>query len=89
MVLGMDGVSLPPELEQFAAEAIAAGQYRDTADVVRAGVALLRRRDLARAELLAGVLAAKAEGDRDGYLTADAVGEHVRATIARRRGTRA
>lgn len=79
-------MSLPPELEQFAAEAVAAGRYRDTAEVVRAGVELLRRRDQARAELLASVVAAKNEGDRDGYLTADDVATRVRETIARRRG---
>jgi putative addiction module CopG family antidote len=85
----MDGMSLPPELEQFAADAVAAGHYRDTADVVRAGVELLRRRDQARAELLASVLAAKEQGDRDGYLNADEVAAHVRETITRRTGASA
>jgi putative addiction module CopG family antidote len=82
----MDGIALPPDLEQFAAEAVAAGHYRDTAEVVRAGVELLRRREQARADLLASVIAAREEGDRDGYLTADEVATHVRETIARRTG---
>jgi putative addiction module CopG family antidote len=86
IVLSMDGVSLPPELEQFAADAIAAGHYRDTADVVRAGVELLKRHGQARAALLASVLAAKAEGDRDGYLTGDEVAAHVGGSIARKSG---
>ena len=85
----MDGIALPPDLEQFAAEAIAAGHYRDTAEVARAGVELLRRRELARADLLASVLAAREEGDRSGYLTADEVAAHVRETIARRTGAAA
>ena len=38
MISTMDGVTLPPDLEQFATEAVAAGRYRDTAEVVRAGV---------------------------------------------------
>ena len=80
----MDGIALPPDLEQFAAEAVAAGHYRDTAEVVRAGVELLRRREQARAALLGSVLAAREEGDRVGYLTADEVAAHVRDTIARR-----
>jgi len=85
----MDGITLPPDLEQFAAEAVAAGHYRDTAEVVRAGVELLRRREHARAELLASVLAAREEGERAGYLTADEVAAHVRETITRRTGAAA
>jgi len=83
----MDQVTLTPELEQFATEAVAAGRYRDVGAVVQAGVELLRQHDAARAALLESVLAAQAEGDRDGYLTADEVAARVRATIARRSPT--
>jgi hypothetical protein len=68
----MDDVTPPPELEQFAEAAVAAG------------VRLLQRKDEARAELLASVLAAKEESDREGYLRGDEVAERVRATIARK-----
>ena len=85
----MDGITLPPDLEQFVAEEVAAGHYRDLDDVVRAGVDLLRQRAQARAELLASVLAAQEEGDRVGYLTGDEVAAHVRGTIARKAGTAA
>ena len=80
----MDDVILPPELERFAEEAIAAGRYRDVSALVAAGIRLLQRQDEARAELLASVLAAKEESDREGYLTGDEVAARVRATIARR-----
>jgi antitoxin ParD1/3/4 len=80
----MDDMSLPPELERFADEAIASGRYPDRAALVAAGISLLRRQEQARAELLASVLAAKEEADRDGYLTGDEVAAQVRATIARR-----
>ncbi len=80
----MDTVTLPPELERFAAEAVASGRYRTVSEVVAAGVTLLRRQEQARAELLASVLAAKEESDQDGYLTGDEVAERVRARIARR-----
>jgi putative addiction module CopG family antidote len=80
----MDGMALSPELERFAADLVAAGRYRDVAEVVAAGVSLLQRQEQARAELLASVVAAKAESDRDGYLSGDEVAERVRATIARR-----
>ncbi len=80
----MDGIILPPDLEQFAAEAVASGRFQDVSEVVRTGMELLKQRERARAELLASVLAAQAEGDRDGYLTGDEVAAHVRAAIARR-----
>ena len=80
----MDNVMLTPELERFATEAVAAGRYRDLAEVVQAGVSLLQRQEAARAELLASVLAAQERGDRDGYLTGDEVAAKVRASIARR-----
>ena len=80
----MDNVTLPPELERFAEEAVAAGRYRDVSAVVAAGIRLLQRQDEARAELLTSVLAAKEESDREGYLTGDEVAARVRATIARR-----
>ena len=80
----MDHVTLPPELERFAAEAVAAGRYRDVSEVVAAGVSLLQRQEQARAELLASVLAAKAEADRDGYLTGDELLTRVEARLAQR-----
>ena len=80
----MATVTLRPELEQFATEAIAAGRYRDVSEVIEAGVSLLKRQEQARSELLASVLAAKEESERDGYLTSDEVAERVRATIARK-----
>ncbi len=89
IIAEMDDVFLPPELEQFATEAVASGRYRDRADLVAAGVSLLRRQEVARVELLASVLSAKDEGDRDGYLTGDELAARVRATIARRSNTSA
>jgi putative addiction module CopG family antidote len=76
-------VTLPPELDRFAIDAVAAGRYRDFSELVAAGVSLPQRQEQARAELLASVLVAKEESDRNGYLTGDEVGERVRATIAR------
>ena len=86
MICSMDTVTLPPELERFAAEAVATGRYRDVADVVAAGVSLLRRQEQARAELLASVLAAQAEADRDGCLTGDQMVARVRARLVEKYG---
>lgn len=82
MIRGMDDVTLPPELERFAAEAVAAGRYRDTAEVVRAGVDLLRQRDAARAAFVASLDAAVAEGERDGFFSIEEVEREMDEVIA-------
>lgn len=79
---GMNAITLPPDLEQYANDAVAAGRFRDVSEVVRAGISMLQRADSARAALLASVLAAQDEGDRDGYLTADDLMTRVEARLA-------
>ncbi len=69
----MDTVVLPPDLEQFAAEAVASGHYRDTADVVRTGLNLIRRRDTARADFIASLEAAQRDGEQNGFHSLDNV----------------
>src|SRR5947209_12418324 len=54
----MDDMTLPPELERFAAEAIAAGRYRDKAALLAAGVDLVRRLEAERAMFVASLEAA-------------------------------
>ena len=82
----MDDVTLPPELERFAEAAVAAGRYRDVSAVVAAGVSLLQRQDQARAELLASVLAAEEEAEREGCVTGDEMIARVRARLAEKFG---
>jgi antitoxin ParD1/3/4 len=77
----MDTDTLPPDLARFADEAVAAGRFRDVADVIRTGVAMLQRSEAARAHLLASVVAAEAEGDRDGYFSLDQIEAEMRAAI--------
>lgn len=89
MVKSMNDVTLPPELERFAAEAVAAGRYRDHAEVVSAGVSLQQQMERQRAELHASVVAARDEGDRDGYLTGDELVARVEARLAGRPATAA
>ncbi len=84
----MDGMDLPPDLEQFAAAAVAAGRYRDVGEVVAAGVGLLRRTEARREELLATVIAAEAQGERDGFLTIDEVMRDADALIEEMAGPR-
>ena len=75
-------MTLPPELEQFAADAVAAGRYRDVAEVVAAGVELIRNRDKARAEFLASLDAAQREGEQNGFHSLDDVLAELDAIIA-------
>ncbi len=67
----MDGVTLPPDLEQFATEAVAAGRYRDTAEVVRAGVQLLQRAEAEVAEFVVSLQTARDEANWDGWVSLD------------------
>ena len=83
----MDGTPLPPDLENFVANAVASGRYRDVAEVVAAGVSLLRRQEQVRADLLASVLAAEAEADRDGMMTEDDMMARIEARLAERRAS--
>jgi putative addiction module CopG family antidote len=67
----MDDVTLPPELERFAEEAVAAGRFRDLSAVVAAGANLLRRQEQAHADFVASLEAAEAA--RDGWHSLDEV----------------
>jgi antitoxin ParD1/3/4 len=82
----MTSVALPPELERFAAEAVAAGRYRDVSEVIAAGVSLLQRQEQARAELLASVIKAQEEADREGCVTGDEMVARIRARLAEKHG---
>jgi putative addiction module CopG family antidote len=82
----MSTVTLPPELERFATEAVAAGRYRSVSDVVVAGMTLLQRQEQARADLLASVLAAEKEVARDGCVSGDEMLARVRARLAEKHG---
>ena len=78
-------MTLPPELERFAAEVVAAGRYRDVADVVAAGVTLLQRQEQARAEFVASLEAAEAEAEREGWHSLDDVLADMDRIIAEKR----
>jgi putative addiction module CopG family antidote len=85
----MDSVTLPPDLEQFATEAVASGRFRDRDELVRTGVDLLRRRETARAEFIASLEAAQEEGRRNGFHEIDDVMAELDAIIAEEEHARA
>ncbi|GAV37049.1 hypothetical protein ROTAS13_04742 [Roseomonas sp. TAS13] len=78
----MSIVTLTPEQERFAADAVAQGRFRDLDEVVRKGVALLQQAEAEVASFVTSLEEAQAEGERDGFLTADEVERRVRSAIA-------
>ena len=52
-----------------AAEAVAAGRYRDVSDVLAAGVNLLRQAEAEVAVFVESLEAARAEAERDGWVS--------------------
>ena len=81
----MNAVTLPPELERFAAEAVASGRYRDVTDVVAAGLKLLRQSEAEVAAFVASLEAARAEAERDGWHSLDDVMAEADRIIAAKR----
>ncbi len=77
----INAVTLPPDLERFAAQAIAAGRYRDMSEVVQAAMTLLQEAEAELAAFAASLDAAKAEGARDGYFTIEEVMREADAII--------
>jgi putative addiction module CopG family antidote len=69
----MDTITLPPELERFATEAIATGRYRDVSDLITAGLNLLQRHEQACAAFARSLEEAAAESERDGWHSLDDV----------------
>ena len=76
---------LPPELERFATEAVAAGRYRDLSDVLAAGVKLLQQAEAEVAAFVDSLDAARAEADREGWHTLDEVLAEADRIIAAKR----
>ena len=66
-------MTLPSELERFAEEAVAAGRYRDLAEVFAAGVSLFQRQEAQRTAFVRSLEDAEAEGEREGFLTVNEV----------------
>ena len=56
----MTTVTLTPEQESFAAQAVAEGRFRDVGEVVGASLVLLQRAEAERAALIASLEAAQA-----------------------------
>ena len=85
MISLMDGVVLPPELDQFATEAVASGRYGSRGEVIAAGLSMLRDADTSvtsffgslddtqMAAFATSLDVAEAEGEKLGFATIDEV----------------
>jgi len=82
-------VHLTPELERFAQSCVASGRFNNVSEVVRSGLRLLLDAEERRVAFVASLEAAVAEGERDGFLTANEVEKDVRAAIDAVRATSA
>jgi antitoxin ParD1/3/4 len=74
-------VHLTPELERFAQSCVAGGRYNNVSEVVRAALRVLQEQEAARAAFIRSLEDSTAEGERDGFVTADDVQRSVRAVI--------
>jgi len=81
----MDNVTLPPELERFAAEVVAAGRYRDLSHALAAGLALLQQAEAEVAAFVVSLEAAREEANRDGWHSLDEVMAEADQIIAAKR----
>ncbi|MGH9485457.1 MAG: type II toxin-antitoxin system ParD family antitoxin [Terriglobales bacterium] len=81
----MENVTLPPELERFAAEAVATGRYRDVSEVVTAGVRLLREAEAEVATFVESLEMARAGANREGWHSLDEVMADADRIIAAKR----
>lgn len=77
----MDPVTLPPDLERFATEAIAADRYRDMSEVVAAGISLLQRAEAERAAFIRSLDNARPQAEREGWHQLDDVLAEMDAII--------
>lgn len=79
----MPNVSITPELERFAEACVESGRYSSVSEVTRAALRLLQEAEARREALLASLQEAEAEGEREGFLTADEVAADVRSALDR------
>ena len=77
----MSAVILPPDLERFAADAVAQGRYSSLDVVARAAFSLLQRTEAERAAFIESLEEAEAESERDGFFTLEEVMAETAAII--------
>ena len=85
MISSMDGITLPPELDRFAVEAVASGRYASRDEVIAAGVRLLKETDAEVTNFVRSLEDARDEATRDGWHSLDDVMAEADEIIAGKR----
>ena len=76
-------VHLTPELERFARGCVDSGRYNNVSEVLRSALRLLQDQEERRQAFLASIDEAVAEGERDGFFTAEQVLQEMDEIIDR------
>ena len=76
-------VHLTPELERFARGCVDSGRYNNVSEVLRSALRLLQDQEERRQAFQASIDEAMAEGERDGFFTAEQVLQEMNETIDR------
>ena len=79
---GMTELSLTPDLERFAEACVASGRYESVSAVARAGLQMLIEREARREAFVDSLVAAEAEGVREGSATIAEMEAEMRAALA-------
>ena len=77
----MNAVTLPPDLERFAADLVAQGRFSGVDEVLRAAMQSLQREEAERLAFIASLHEAEAEADRNGYFTLEEIQDETAAII--------
>ena len=80
----MNAITLPPDLERFAEEAVASGRFQDVGEVVRAGLSLLQQSEAEVGAFVASLDEAEAEGERLGFRSLEDVMRNADALLEER-----
>lgn len=64
-------VHLTPELERFARQCVEEGRYNNVSEVVRSALRMLQDAEDRKKAFMATLEAARAEADRDGWVSAE------------------
>ncbi len=76
-------VHLTPELERFARGCVDSGRYNNVSEVLRSALRLLQDQEERRQAFQASIDEAMAEGERDGFFTAEQVLQEMNEIIDR------
>ena len=76
-------VHLTPELERFARGCVESGRYNNVSEVLRSALRLLQDQEDRQRAFMASLDEAMAEGERDGFFTAEQVLQEMDEIIAR------